>query len=95
MGTLQAVYDRAPIFLQNLMCSVAGRQKYRERYGEVYRRTRKFCKEFDGWTEEQQLAYQEEELQRFLRFAYEKSPFYHELYRDINLDAIRTVQNRK
>ena len=95
MGTLQAVYDRAPIFLQNLMCSAAGRQKYRERYGKVYHQTREFLREFDGWTEERQIAYQEEELRRFLRYVSDNSPFYRELYAGIDLDAIRTVEDLK
>ena len=95
MGTLQAVYDRSPIFLQNIMCSAAGRQKFRERYGKVYHETREFCEEFDGWTEERQIAYQEEELRRFLRFAWENSPFYRELYAGIDLETIRTVEDLK
>lgn len=95
MGTLQAVYDRSPIFLQNLMCSVSGWQKYRERYGKVYHQTREFLREFDGWTEERQITYQETELRRFLRFAYENSPFYRELYAGIDLDSVQTVDDLK
>lgn len=95
MGTLQTVYDHSPLFLQNLMCSVSGWQKYRERYGEVYHRTREFCKAFDNWTNEQQITYQEDALRSFIRFAYENSPFYHELYSGIDPDSIRTAEDLK
>ena len=95
MGTLQTVYDHSPLFLQNLMCSVSGWQKYRERYGEVYHRTREFCKAFDNWTNEQQITYQEDALRSFIRFAYENSPFYNELYSGIDPDSIRTAEDLK
>lgn len=95
MGILEKVYDHAPICVQNLMCTVSGWQKYRERYGKAYHRTREFLREFDGWTEDRQIAYQAEELRRFLRFVNDNSPYYRELWTGIDLDAIRTAEDLK
>ena len=95
MSRLQKIYDSVPIPVQNLMCSMAGRKKYRERYGADYWKAREFCREFDGWSDEKQRAYQNEELRKLIRYAAEKSPFYRELYRDIDLDRIRTPEDLK
>ena len=89
MGFAEKLYDRAPIFLQNQMCSLSGLLKNRERYGSTYREARSFCREFDGWSRERQLAWQRERLVRFVREAAERSPFYRELYKGIDLERFR------
>lgn len=93
MVKLQAVYDHVPIFMQNLMCSVSGWTKYRQRYGTEYRKAREFCAEFDSWPEARQIAYQNEQLAAFVRFAAENSPFYRELYSGVDLGAIHTPED--
>ena len=67
MGFADKIYDKAPIFLQNQMCSLSGLLKNRERYGSAYREARSFCREFDGWSPERQAAWQREQLVRFVR----------------------------
>ena len=89
MGFAEKIYDKAPIFLQNLMCSLSGLLKNRERYGSAYREARSFCREFDGWSRERQEAWQRERLVGFVREAAERSPFYRELYKGIDLERFR------
>lgn len=36
MGFLEKVYDKSPVFFQNIMTSVAGYKKNRTRYGKTY-----------------------------------------------------------
>lgn len=93
MGCLERIYDRSPIFFQNIMCTVSGLMKNRERYGAEYDRYRTFLKDFDTWPLDKQLAYQQEELGKFLRYAKKNSRYYAELYKDIDLDAICTPED--
>lgn len=95
MGRLERIYDRVPICLQNLMCSVSGWKKYRARYGEAYWKAREFCREFDTWPLERQLEYQKTELLRLIHWAPEHSAFYREFYQGIDLDTIRSVEDLK
>lgn len=90
MGRLEKIYDRSPIFFQNIMCTVSGLSKNRNRYGKAYEEYRAFLKDFDTWPLEKQLHYQQEELQKFLRYTVENSPFYAKLYEKIDLSAVRT-----
>lgn len=95
MGGLQKVYDRVPIAVQNLMCSVSGYQKYRNRYGRDYWAAREFCREFDRWPLEKQLEYQRSEMVRLIRHANSNCKFYRELYKGIDLDTVTTVEDLK
>ncbi len=36
MSVLQTIYDHAPVFFQNIMCSVKGWAIYRRRYGKDF-----------------------------------------------------------
>lgn len=91
MGVLQAIYDRSPIALQNVMTTLSGYHRNSTRYGHVYWQHRRWLEHFDAWSLDDKLEYQAEELRRFLRFAVEQSPFYRTLYAAIDLDAIRSV----
>lgn len=93
MGYLEKVYDASPIFFQNIMCTVSGYQRNSHRYGKEYWNYRKFLKEFDTWPLDKQLAYQRDELLRFLRYAVENSKFYAKLYEGIDISAIQTVED--
>lgn len=91
MSVLNKVYDRSPIFWQNLMTTVAGYQKNSTRYGRVYHEHRAFLKEFDTWPLSRQKEYQFEELMKLLRYAVSHSAFYRELYKGIDLDSFTSV----
>lgn len=95
MGFLEKVYDRTPIFIQNLMVSLSGYHRNRTRYGKAYYEHRAFLKEFDQWSLDEKLNYQERELIKFIRYAAESSRFYRDLYRDINLDEIHSANDLK
>jgi len=91
----QAIYDKAPIPVQNAMVSLAGYQKNRERYGRAYWRYRAFLEDFDRWPLAAKLDYQRTQLQEFLSYTAERSPFYRELYEGIDLATITTVDDLK
>lgn len=95
MGRLEKIYDRVPIFVQNMMCTGAGLKKNKYRYGKTYDAYRAFLREFDTWTLEQQLEYQQEEMRKFLRYTVDNSAYYAKLYEGIDIDSIRTVEDLK
>lgn len=93
MGAFEKLYDAAPIWFQNVMVSAKGYANNRERYGKEYQQYRAFLRDYDGWTAEQKLEHQRKELVAFVRFAYENSPFYRELYKEIDIVSIQTVED--
>lgn len=95
MGLLEKLYDKSPIFLQNLMVSVSGHQKNKTRYGKVYYDQRTFLKEFDKYTLAEKLKFQEKELIEFIKYANENSTFYKKLYRDIDISSISEMSDIK
>lgn len=95
MGFLEKIYDRSPIFFQNIMCTAKGYSQFQERYGGYYRRYREYFKNFDSKPLEYQKKVQQKKLIAFIRYAAEKSPFYADLYKDIDLDSIRSVDDLK
>lgn len=95
MDLLELVYDHSPIMFQNLMCSIAGRLKYNERYLDGYWNARKFCKKFDEWPLDKQLEFQRRQLVEFIQFAVNNSPYYRRLYAGIDISSIKSVQDLK
>lgn len=93
--SLQDIYDRSPIFFQNIMTTVKGYQNAKTRYGKQYYEYRAFLEDFDTWPLEKKLAFQREELLRFIQYANANSAFYRKLYAGIDLKSIQTVQDLK
>ena len=95
MGKLEKIYEKSPIFIQNLMVSIKGFFNYFERYGKAYKEYYKELKELDKLKLEEKIEYQNKELVKFINYAYNNSKFYHELYKDINIGEIKTVEDLK
>lgn len=95
MIKLQKIYDLSPIFFQNIMTSVKGYLNSKERYGKKYYEHREFLKKFDTWSMEKKKEYQRKELVKFIKFVYENNEFYHELYKNIDISQINTVDDLK
>lgn len=93
MSLLELVYDHSTVSVQNLMCSVSGRIKYNERYRDGYWNARKFCRKFDKWPLDKQLEYQRKTLISFIQFAANNSSFYHRLYANVDLSAIKSIED--
>ena len=95
MSFLEKVYNQSPIFFQNVMVTLAGHQKNRQRYGKIYREHRLFLADFDTWSYEKQKDYQNKELVKFIGYAVKYSPFYQRLYENVDLSTIQGVQDLK
>lgn len=95
MLNLEKLYDASPIWLQNAMVTAAGYRNHKHRYGQAYRDYKDFLKKFDKMSLDEKLEYQREELVSFVNCTYENSKFYRELYKDIDLSRIQSVEDLK
>ncbi|WP_174734327.1 phenylacetate--CoA ligase family protein [Mesobacillus harenae] len=95
MGLLEKIYDKSPIFFQNMMVSISGYQRNKERYGKVYCEYLKFLSEFDKLNLKEQLDFQHKELVNFIKFAVDNSKFYRDLYKDIDINSIHNINDLK
>lgn len=74
---LQKIYDNAPIFIQNLMVSVKGKQFQIERYSKEY------YKEIEGLKLiENEFEVQEKRLNEFINFISKNSEYYNKIFKD-------------
>ena len=95
MGLLEKIYDRSPIFIQNLMVTISGYKRNKTRYGKTYHQYRDFLNSFDNLSKEKKQYFQEKELIKFVGFANTNSEFYRNLYKDINIDEIQSIKDLK
>ncbi len=95
MGLLESIYDKSPIFFQNIMASISGYQRNLTRYGNVYNEYLKFLADFDQWTLQQKLEYQQNELINFLQYAVKNSKFYNDLYSNVDISSVKSVDDLK
>lgn len=95
MGLIDKIYNISPIFIQNIMISVSGYLRNRKRYGKTYYEHREFLKKFDELALEEKLEYQKKELVRFIKYAYENSKFYKNLYAGVNINEINSIEDLK
>lgn len=95
MGLIEKIYDKSPVFFQNLMVSVSGYQRNKSRYGKVYYEYLDFLSEFDNWNIEQKLDFQLEELVKFIKYAVNHSKFYNKLYDGIDINSISSLEDLK
>lgn len=90
---LPKIYDLAPIWLQNAMVTVAGYRNSKSRYGKVYFKHKEFLRNFDAWPLAEKQEYQRQKFIRFVRYAYENSRFYRELYRVADINNIQRIKD--
>lgn len=89
------LYESTPIFMQNIITSLEGYRKTRSRYGNTYY---SFLLELENQhhsNETEIKKIQDAEMCRLIKYAVEKSSFYKDFYKDINLAEIRTVEDLK
>jgi phenylacetate-coenzyme A ligase PaaK-like adenylate-forming protein len=82
MDTKRWVYDHSPLWMQDFMCTVAGRKRNKQRYDALFEQRRKFFTEAAQWSLPKVRAYQLEKLKELARRAYEKVPFYRSWFDD-------------
>ncbi|MDN5301104.1 MAG: hypothetical protein PWQ60_618 [Thermoanaerobacteraceae bacterium] len=91
----QNIYDKSPIFFQNLMATIYGYKKKKERFGNYYYDQLNFLKKFETFSREEQEDYQFKELMKLIRYAVTHSAFYRRLYAGINTDQFKSIHDLK
>ncbi len=77
------------------MVSVSGYQRNASRYGKEYHKHLEFLKNFDAWSLDDKINYQNNELINFIHYVNANSKFYRNLYKSIDLSKIKTVDDLK
>jgi phenylacetate-CoA ligase len=82
----EKIYNKAPIFLQNLMVSAKGRQIHKTRYLSThYQRAAEALKANERKSQEMLREMQFQEFQSFVRHCYEFSPYYRRTFEAVQL----------
>lgn len=89
----EKVYQNSPAWIQNVIISIYGLIIFQKRYGKAYRYWFNYYIQKNYSNYEEELIYQESEFLSFLNFAVTKSKFYKNLYKDINLKAIKSLSD--
>ena len=82
------VYDRLPVCLQNLACTMEGIRVKRKKYGAL---TKKYLPDFmerDNWNYAQKCAYRDKQIQRMVEHCYYHVPYYHNLFDKLGIKVI-------
>lgn len=92
-----AIYNRLPIWGQNLACFYEGSRIKRTRYGKDFRR---FLSEYESranWSYEQLCEYRDARLRKMIHHCYNTVPYYTRLFNEggINPDRIKTLDDLK
>lgn len=83
----------SPLLVQNILVSASGYMKVKQRYGKTYHEHRRWLLDFDTWSLDQALEYQNLKLREFIKFSSENSPFYRQLYNEIDLGRIQSAKD--
>ncbi len=71
-----AVYNRSPVWVQNLLCTLEGRRLQKLRFGGVFPQWARFYAESRAWSEERLRDYQRTQIQDLLRHCFDSVPYY-------------------
>src|SRR5262245_25371536 len=82
---IERVYPRLPVFLQSASCSYYGRKESRARFGPLFDRHLRELMESEKWSAAEIEAFQDEQVRRLIRHAYDNVPFYRERWRSLRI----------
>ncbi|MDN7241622.1 hypothetical protein QWY14_07445 [Planococcus sp. N028] len=89
------IYEKSPIFIQHMLATLEGRRRSNKRFGNVYWSFLSELEQRDYTNEQEEIRYQEREMQQLIQHAVKNSSFYKEFYKGIDIDSIRTVADLK
>jgi phenylacetate-coenzyme A ligase PaaK-like adenylate-forming protein len=94
---LGKLYDRLPIFLQNLATTGAGMMIRRQRYSRQFFEFLARLEESDFWSLDRLIEYQDARLRDLVRHCYETVPFYRRQFDELGIrpEDIRTQSDLK
>ena len=92
---LQSVYERAPVFAQNMMLTAYSYMLDRQRYGGAFDSYYSFLTESQSFSRQELREYQNKKLRDLVNHAYDTVPYYRDLFDAIKLkpDDIKTLKD--
>jgi phenylacetate-CoA ligase len=95
MKITERFYSRMPIFIQNILISLYGLKLIFERYGRTYKKYKRELRKIYSFSKEQLIDYQREHLIKFLNYSKQRSIFYKEYYKDIDININCVTELKK
>ena len=91
------LYNKLPIWGQNLACYAEGMHIKKTRYGKAFWSALSEYESHNNWSYEQLCEYRDNRLRRMIQHCYKTVPYYTKLFREggINPDSIRTLDDLK
>ena len=93
-GLTRFIYEKSPIFFQNMFVSAVGRQNKKRRYGRKFHDQLEFLQKSQWFSKEELEEYQNSMLRRLIKHAYERSPYYGDLMKEHKL-APEDIKNKQ
>ena len=92
---LKGLYDKLPVLVQNAVLTGYSMLLDRERYGGKYDHYQQLLSESQWWTAGELQAYQEEQLGKLIRHAYDSVPYYRTIFdkRKLKPDDIKKQED--
>ncbi|MGA2114365.1 MAG: hypothetical protein ABSH56_06400 [Bryobacteraceae bacterium] len=93
MPSIEGLYLRCPVWVQELACDAHGRQLRNLRYGGNYSRILADAEQRSTWPQERIEEFRDRRLRAFILHAVETVPFYRRRFLELGIDAreIRTL----
>jgi phenylacetate-CoA ligase len=84
---IENLYNKSPIWLQNIFVSVKGWDyRYRRANNKIIREQFRFLQKSGNWSSEQYYYYQIQELKKLLSFSFQHVPFYRDMQKKIGCE---------
>jgi len=85
LSLYNSIYNRSPVFVQNLIVSAYGYQWKKRRFGGIFPQEYEAAKERENFTGEQWQRYRQQALQKILLHAFDQVPFYQNSFKQQGL----------
>ncbi len=91
----QTVYDRSPVFIQNLMCSLAGWNLNKIRFGKAFNDWSAFFADSATWDLNALREYQSKQVLQIVANCFKRVPFYAQKWREAGIEpgSIRSLDD--
>jgi phenylacetate-CoA ligase len=92
MSITRWLYEHSPVWWQNVMCTVAGWQKLRQRYDRRFDERCAFFRQAGRWSPAEVAAYHQEQLRALAAHACQRVPYYRRAFAEHGLrpEGLRT-----
>ena len=92
---LMAIYNKSPIWVQNILTTLQGFRYKKRRFGKAYHSYIEELKKRDYTDFTAMQQYQNERVCELVNHAVNNSPFYKDFYKGLDIESIKTAEDLK